>query len=246
MDLSMASRFKTTSVTLHRVSGETPPPKFWSSLSHCKGKLFLYGGAQWVLGGKTLPSNEMHILNLESMTWSLLLPDLVPRARMQHSSMVLSDTLLLIMGGYDGRDQSYLGHKDFAVLNLETNHWVVGARFPPEHQVPAHDNHQNQPAVNYTCEEVGVGVHSSVESYVCGVLPCKRGGMLMCHDPYDNGIWFCGGSQYVHQKWYRDVYKGKLEGIGVEVTSKSNSKMICFSNVSDHDVISISKQLFNQ
>ncbi len=45
------------------------------------------------------------------------------------------------MGGYDGRDQSYLGHEDFAVLNLETNHWVVGARFPPEHEVPVTADH---------------------------------------------------------------------------------------------------------
>ena len=57
------------------------------------------------------------------------------------------------MGGYDGRNKEYLGHKDWAVLNLSSMQWVRGAHYSPEDQAGAEAEQAPSSVLDEECAE---------------------------------------------------------------------------------------------
>lgn len=77
------------------------------------------------------------MLDIEASTWAMLTPAKVPRPRLQHQARVIGGgALLLVLGGYDGRNREYLGPDDWAVLNLKTLQWVLGAHCKVSYWTP--------------------------------------------------------------------------------------------------------------
>jgi len=189
--------------SLVATSGDVPTSKFATTLTNVVDeRLVLYGGGQWKVGGLCDPDCHLHVLELESMEWSQICHAAVPRPRMQHQCKVIGGgALLLVLGGYDGRNRVYLGPEHWAVLNLHTLKWVLGASHSPEDVAEAEEE-EDISADTFIEENTEV----VPKGWLCGSLPSARAGFAVTTAPGREVMLF-GGSKYVHKCWYRDVFE---------------------------------------
>ena len=194
--------------------GAAPEAKFAASLCNVQDeRLVLFGGAQWTNGGQCSPDSTLHILELATWEWTQLTPNRVPRPRLQHQSRLIGGgALLLVVGGYDGRTKAYLGPEDWAVLNLKTMEWVLGAHHHPEDPAPEEEE------VDIGMDKECFNVESSVlqrHGWLCGRLPTRRAGVALA-TAEDSEVILFGGAQYVHKCWYRDMYELTFDRVEIE------------------------------
>eukprot|EP00658_Telonema_sp_P-2_P007495 TRINITY_DN12796_c0_g1_i3.p1 TRINITY_DN12796_c0_g1~~TRINITY_DN12796_c0_g1_i3.p1 ORF type:complete len:270 (-),score=39.45 TRINITY_DN12796_c0_g1_i3:69-878(-) len=137
LELDLSTMARTYQLRAHvrhvPTSGTAPEAKFAATLTNVHdARLILFGGAQWKIGGACNPDSSLHVLDLHSRVWTHHLLARVPRPRLQHQARLIGrGELLLVLGGYDGRNKEYLGCRDWAVLNLRSLEWVRGALYDP-------------------------------------------------------------------------------------------------------------------
>jgi len=216
LQLDLATLCTTGDLAAHTAvvptTGDAPDAKFAASLCNVEDeRLLLFGGAQWTNGGQCTPDSKLHILELATRTWAVLTPERVPRPRLQHQSRLIGGgALLLVVGGYDGRNKAYLGAEDWAVLNLKTMEWVLGAHHGPEDPAPEED-------VDIGMDPECFAVESNVllrHGWLCGRLPTRRAGVALA-TAEDSEVLLFGGAQYVHKCWYRDMYELKFDRVEI-------------------------------
>eukprot|EP00658_Telonema_sp_P-2_P007494 TRINITY_DN12796_c0_g1_i1.p1 TRINITY_DN12796_c0_g1~~TRINITY_DN12796_c0_g1_i1.p1 ORF type:complete len:318 (-),score=46.19 TRINITY_DN12796_c0_g1_i1:137-1090(-) len=210
LELDLSTMARTYQLRAHvrhvPTSGTAPEAKFAATLTNVHdARLILFGGAQWKIGGACNPDSSLHVLDLHSRVWTHHLLARVPRPRLQHQARLIGrGELLLVLGGYDGRNKEYLGCRDWAVLNLRSLEWVRGALYDPGQDVGM------EPVRADDLREECAEWHP--EGWLCGMLPCPRAGMAVTMRHGDTEATVFGGAQYVANRWYRDVFELKFGG----------------------------------
>lgn len=112
-------------------TGEKPPPLRSHSATLIHDKMFVFGGFGESPGGpveESFYSNEMYILNTDSLRWSRVQPldECRPSARKSHSAChigtnSLGEDLLAVFGG--GSEDSYFN--DIYIFNTCTHKWTL-------------------------------------------------------------------------------------------------------------------------
>ena len=112
-------------------TGEKPPPLRSHSATLIDDKMFVFGGFGLLGVGpaeESFYSNEMYILNTDSLRWSRVQPldECKPSARKSHSACHiganrLGENLLAVFGG--GSEDSYFN--DIYIFNTCTHKWTL-------------------------------------------------------------------------------------------------------------------------
>lgn len=92
--------------TEHILRGAPPPParRYGHSMVAFDRHLYVFGGA----ADSTL-SNDLHCFDLDSQTWSVILPDIesfVPSGRLFHAAAVVGDAMFIFGGTVDNNVRS--------------------------------------------------------------------------------------------------------------------------------------------
>lgn len=107
---------ETQSCSVVKTDGNVPTARGGQSVSLVGSKLMIFGGED----SKRQLLNDLHILDLNTMTWDLVqTKNMPPAPRFDHSAVVHSDQYLLIFGG----SSHSTCFNDLHVLDLQSMEW---------------------------------------------------------------------------------------------------------------------------
>mmetsp|Transcript_12673 Transcript_12673/g.20498 ORF Transcript_12673/g.20498 Transcript_12673/m.20498 type:complete len:419 (+) Transcript_12673:135-1391(+) len=119
-----------------KIGGKPPKQRaFHSATSICNGKEMVVVGG---LAGKSKAFDDVHLLNLETFTWSSpVVTGVLFRPRCHHRcEKMLSDDKLVVFGGTKG-DTTY---DDAYILDVEKSHWSRAENFDKLGAVSGHSS----------------------------------------------------------------------------------------------------------
>jgi len=114
------------------VVGRSPPARCHSTLVHCDGQLFLFGGVQ--SGSKTQHFNDLWQFDIRRKRWASLDPEdepSIPVARYGHSSVIYGDRMY-VFGGYTFDGERGRVCNDLMAYSRSMNYWrkIEGPNVP--------------------------------------------------------------------------------------------------------------------